>query len=43
MMMPTTFLVLYRNAIIWWATALIAPFEPLYDLIDDELERRVVR
>jgi len=36
----TAILILYRHALLWWAAALIAPFETAHDLVDDEIVRR---
>lgn len=41
-MMPTMFLVLFRDSIIWWANAMMSQVEPVYNMIDDELARRDV-
>lgn len=41
-MLTTTFLTLYRDALVWWAAAMIAPFETVYDAVDSELARRDV-
>lgn len=38
----TDYLILMRRAIILWVTAITAPFEPVFDAVDDELEGRGV-
>lgn len=39
-MMPTISLILFRHALLWWAAAIIAPFEAIHDLVDEEIIRR---
>jgi hypothetical protein len=42
-MMPTSFLTLVRDWLIWWTQAAVVPIEIVHNALDDEIERRAAR
>jgi hypothetical protein len=38
--LPTEYLFAMRRAVIFWTTLVVAPFEPVFDAVEDELEAR---